>query len=77
VLLNVTGGEDVTLFEVQESASIIEEAVEHNANIIWGLLIDPNFPRGQVKVTLIATGFDEEKKLFKHRPWRLGAGEMG
>lgn len=62
VLLNVTGGEDVTLFEVQESASIIEEAVEPNANIIWGLLIDPNFPRGQVKVTLIATGFDEEKK---------------
>jgi cell division protein FtsZ len=63
VLLNVTGGEDVTLFEVQESASIIEEAVEPNANIIWGLLIDPNFPRGQVKVTLIATGFDEEKKV--------------
>ena len=62
VLLNVTGGDDVTLFEVQESASIIEEAVEPNANIIWGLLIDPNFPRGQVKVTLIATGFDEAKK---------------
>lgn len=62
VLLNVTGGEDVTIFEVQESASIIEEAVDPNANIIWGLLIDPNFPRGQVKVTLIATGFDEEKR---------------
>lgn len=62
VLLNVTGGEDVTIFEVQESASIIEEAVDPNANIIWGLLIDPNFPRGQVKVTLIATGFNEEKK---------------
>ncbi|MFN5933854.1 MAG: cell division protein FtsZ, partial [Roseiflexaceae bacterium] len=62
VLLNVTGGEDVTIFEVQESASIIEEAVDANANIIWGLLIDPNFPRGQVKVTLIATGFDDEKK---------------
>ena len=62
VLLNVTGGEDVTIFEVQESASIIEEAVDANANIIWGLLIDPNFPRGQVKVTLIATGFDDDKK---------------
>lgn len=65
VLLNVTGGEDVTIFEVQESASIIEEAVDPNANIIWGLLIDPNFPRGQVKVTLIATGFDEEKPATK------------
>ncbi len=59
VLLNVTGGEDVTLQEVYEAASIIEEAVDPNANIIWGLLIDPNFPRGQVKVTLIATGFDQ------------------
>lgn len=58
VLLNVTGGEDVTLNEVYEAASIIEEAVDPNANIIWGLLIDEHYPRGQVKVTLIATGFD-------------------
>lgn len=58
VLLNVTGGEDVTLSEVYEAASIIEEAVDPNANIIWGLLIDEHYPRGQVKVTLIATGFD-------------------
>jgi cell division protein FtsZ len=62
VLLNVTGGEDVSLYEVQEAASVIEAAVAHNANIIWGLLIDPNFPRGQVKVTLIATGFDNERR---------------
>jgi cell division protein FtsZ len=62
VLLNVTGGEDVSLYEVQEAASVIEAAVAHNANIIWGLLIDPNFPRGQVKVTLIATGFDGERR---------------
>lgn len=60
--MNVTGGEDLTLFEVQESATIIEESVAPDANIIWGLLIDPNFPRGQVKVTLIATGFEEEQK---------------
>jgi cell division protein FtsZ len=58
VLLNVTGGEDVSLYEVQEAASVIEAAVAHNANIIWGLLIDEHYPRGQVKVTLIATGFD-------------------
>jgi cell division protein FtsZ len=62
VLMNVTGGEDLTLFEVQESATIIEESVAPDANIIWGLLIDPNFPRGQVKVTLIATGFEEEQR---------------
>jgi cell division protein FtsZ len=62
VLMNVTGGEDLTLFEVQESATIIEESVAPDANIIWGLLIDPNFPRGQVKVTLIATGFEDEQK---------------
>lgn len=61
VLMNVTGGEDLTLFEVQESATIIEESVAPDANIIWGLLIDPNFPRGQVKVTLIATGFEDQQ----------------
>ena len=61
VLLNVTGGEDVGLQEVQDAASLIEGAVAADANIIWGLLLDPNFPRGQVKVTLIATGFDPER----------------
>ena len=61
VLLNVTGGEDVGLQEVQDAASLIEGAVSADANIIWGLLLDPNFPRGQVKVTLIATGFDAER----------------
>lgn len=68
VLMNVTGGEDLTLFEVQESATIIEESVAPDANIIWGLLIDPNFPRGQVKVTLIATGFENEPKVAVPAP---------
>lgn len=68
VLMNVTGGEDLTLFEVQESATIIEESVAPDANIIWGLLIDPNFPRGQVKVTLIATGFEDEQKSAAPAP---------
>lgn len=68
VLMNVTGGEDLTLFEVQESATIIEESVAPDANIIWGLLIDPNFPRGQVKVTLIATGFEDDQKHVVSTP---------
>lgn len=68
VLMNVTGGEDLTLFEVQESATIIEESVAPDANIIWGLLIDPNFPRGQVKVTLIATGFEDDQKQAASPP---------
>lgn len=62
VLLNVTGGEDVGLQEVQDAASLIEGAVATDANIIWGLLLDPHFPRGQVKVTLIATGFDNDRQ---------------
>jgi cell division protein FtsZ len=58
VLLNVTGGEDVTLVELYEAATELNGMVSPDANIIWGHTIDPNLAQGQVKVTLIATGFD-------------------
>ncbi|MGA7616340.1 MAG: cell division protein FtsZ [Thermoanaerobaculia bacterium] len=57
VLINVTGGEDMTLFEVNEAASVIQEAADEEANIIFGTVIDPRM-KGQLKVTVIATGFD-------------------
>jgi len=44
--------------EVYEAADIIAKAVDPDAQIIFGAVIDPNFPAGQVKLTLIATGFD-------------------
>ena len=61
VLLNVIGGEDLGILEVYEAADIIAKAVDPDAQIIFGAVIDPNFPAGQVKITLIATGFDTSR----------------
>jgi cell division protein FtsZ len=61
VLINVTGGPDMTLFEVHEAASIIQEAADEEANIIFGTVIDPRM-KDEVKVTVIATGFDSATK---------------
>jgi cell division protein FtsZ len=61
VLINVTGSSDMTLFEVHEAASIIQEAADEEANIIFGTVIDNNM-RDEIKVTVIATGFDAATK---------------
>jgi cell division GTPase FtsZ len=61
VLINVTGGHDMTLFEVHEAASIIQEAADEEANIIFGTVIDPKM-KDEIKVTVIATGFDAATK---------------
>lgn len=60
VLINVTGGEDMTLHEVSEAAQIVHEAADPDANIIFGTVIDRAL-RGQIKVTVIATGFSREE----------------
>jgi cell division protein FtsZ len=61
VLINITGGDDLGILEAGEAQEIIYKAVDPDAQIIWGVVIDPTFPAGQVKVTLIATGFDATK----------------
>jgi cell division protein FtsZ len=57
VLFNITGGMDMTLFEVNDAADVISRAAHPEANIIFGAVQDPNF-EGRVKITVIATGFD-------------------
>ncbi|HRC76278.1 MAG TPA: cell division protein FtsZ, partial [Kouleothrix sp.] len=61
VLFNVTGGEDLGILEIYEAADIVAKAVDPDANIKFGAVIDPNFPAGQVRITLIATGFDSTR----------------
>ncbi|MBA7634004.1 Cell division protein FtsZ [subsurface metagenome] len=56
VLFNVVGGSSLTLFEVNEAAEIIKQAVDPEANIIFGVAHDPNMDN-EVRITLIATGF--------------------
>jgi hypothetical protein len=57
VLINISGGHDLTLHEVAEAARIISDAVDPDANIISGMVIDPTLDEA-MKVTVIATGFD-------------------
>ncbi|MBE0465667.1 MAG: cell division protein FtsZ [Candidatus Desulforudis sp.] len=57
VLLNITGGTSLGLFEVNEAAEIISQAVDPEANIIFGAVIDENMNE-EVRVTVIATGFE-------------------
>jgi cell division protein FtsZ len=57
VIINITGGPDMSLMEVNEASCVIQEAAHEEANIIFGAVIDPNL-NGRVKITVIATGFD-------------------
>jgi cell division protein FtsZ len=57
VIINVTGGSDMSLMEVSEASTIIQEAAHEDANIIFGAVVDPRM-EGYVKITVIATGFD-------------------
>jgi cell division protein FtsZ len=64
VLFNITGGNDLTMQEVDEAAKQIAAAVDPDANIIFGATIDENLV-DQVKITVVATGFDETKKRLQ------------
>jgi cell division protein FtsZ len=59
VLINVTGGPDITLHEINQSVSLIREIAHEDANILFGAVIDENM-RNEMKITVIATGFDHE-----------------
>lgn len=65
ILFNVTGGTDLSMFEVDEAAKIITEAADSEANIIFGAVINENYT-GEIKVTVIATGFSEEEQQKIH-----------
>jgi cell division protein FtsZ len=58
LLFNITGGTDLSMFEVDEAAKIITESVDRDANIIFGATIREDY-EGELKITVVATGFDE------------------
>ena len=62
VLMNFTGGQDLSIHEVEEAARIVQEAAHVEANIIFGAVIDPMLA-DEVRMTVIATGFSEKKDL--------------
>ena len=71
VILNVVGGNDLTLDEVKTAAKLIHSVVDYGANIIFGACIDPNI-RDEVEVTVIATGFpDAEEEPSRSEAQRM------
>jgi cell division protein FtsZ len=69
VIINVTGGPDLSLCEVSDASTIVQEAADEDANIIFGAVVDPELT-GWVKITVIATGFGPSAYV---RPMMSGA----
>jgi cell division protein FtsZ len=59
VLFSVAGGDDLGMLEIQDAANVITEAIDPDAKVIFGAIVDETLKKGQVKVTVIATGFPE------------------
>ncbi len=68
VLINVTGGPDLTLYEVNQASTLIQEAAHEDANIIFGAVVDETMPEGEMRVTVIATGLASEHN-YRGRDW--------
>lgn len=77
VLFSIAGGDDLTMFEIQEAAKIITESIDQNAKVIFGTIRDEKLKKGEIKITVIASGFPEapaRKSLFTG--FIGGGGEM-
>jgi cell division protein FtsZ len=88
VIINITGGEDMSLVEVNEASSIIHDEADTEANIIFGAVVDPRM-QGRMKITVIATGFQRASSGIKRttvtpvdianykRPTEMAVGSEG
>jgi cell division protein FtsZ len=72
VLINITGGPDLCLHEVNEAASMIQEEAHDDANIIFGAVIDESLT-DEIRITVIATGFGEVKEELKPAPTNVSS----
>ncbi len=73
LLINITGGEDMTLFEVDQAANRIREEVDDEANIIFGSAIDENLV-GKIRVSVVATGIDTQAARVIEAPRLVAVG---
>lgn len=72
VLLNIIGGNDMSIAEIDEAVKLITNAVDPEAEIIWGAVIDENL-KDEMRVTVIATRFDERMLKLKQKPLSVPA----
>ncbi|MDR3525302.1 MAG: cell division protein FtsZ [Acetobacteraceae bacterium] len=75
LLINITGGDDMTLFEVDQAANRIREEVDENANIIFGTATDENLT-GRIRVSVVATGIENALALGIERPHLASVGGL-
>lgn len=61
VLFNVTGGHDVSMLEINEAANVITESIDPDARVIFGAVTDDQIGKGEIHITVVATGFDSER----------------
>nr|WP_294528515.1 cell division protein FtsZ [uncultured Rhodopila sp.] len=74
LLINITGGEDLTLFEVDEAANRIRQEVDEEANVIFGSAVDETLT-GRIRVSVVATGIDSQKAVEQQpRPKLVAVG---
>lgn len=67
VLFNVTGSSDMTMLEINEAANIITEAIDPNAKVIFGAVMDDQVRKGELQITVVATGFDDTDRVKDRR----------
>lgn len=61
VLFNISGSNDLTMLEINEAANIITESIDPNAKVIFGAVVDDQIKKGEIHITVVATGFDAER----------------
>ena len=69
VLFSIAGGEDLTMFEIQDAAKLITESIDPNARVIFGTVHDDRLKKNELKITVIASGFSDitnKKSLFQN-----------
>jgi cell division protein FtsZ len=66
ILFNVTGGQDMGMLEISEAAKVITESADKDAKVIFGAVIDERTKKGEIKITVIATGFNEDSRHSKN-----------
>lgn len=65
VLFSVSGGDDLTMYEINEAAKVITDSIHPEAKVIFGAVNDPSLKKGELKVTVIATGFSETEPSLR------------
>jgi cell division protein FtsZ len=73
ILFNITGGDDMSLFEVNEAANLIRAAAHPDCRVIFGAVVDGTM-KDAMRITVIATGFDQDQATGRARSFRAAAG---